>query len=148
MTDKQTAAFMERVMPEPNTGCWLWLGQISSRGYGRMWIRRGWDMLAHRLSYARFVGPVPAGLVIDHVRARGCGNTVCVNPDHLEAVTDKENILRGVGSGAQHARAVVCKHGHNDWYREKRGVRHCRTCNRQHARAYKKRTRGPGKGKS
>ncbi len=68
-------------------GCWGWAGRIDGAGYGR-WSRH----LAHRLSYEFHVGPIPEGLVIDHL----CRNRSCVNPVHLEVVTQKVNVRRGV----------------------------------------------------
>lgn len=72
-------------------GCWVWQGMTSKatggRPYGRMWLGnvRWW---AHRLAYTLAVGPIPTGLVIDHL----CRNTLCIRPDHLEAVTNEENL--------------------------------------------------------
>ena len=82
---------------DPNA-CWLWIGSTHpSRGgrrYGNIRVN-GRVVQAHRLSYELFVGPIPEGLTIDHVRTRGCTNTLCVNPKHLEPVTVRENIRRG-----------------------------------------------------
>ena len=72
------------------SGCWLWQGAINNRGYGQIRIRgRLW--LAHRAHYERAHGPIPAGLVLDHL----CRVHACVNPAHLEAVTDTQNKRRG-----------------------------------------------------
>jgi len=68
---------------DPSSGCWLWRGQISNTGYGRMVVRQasGNKMeSAHRASYAAFIAPIPDGAII---RQR-CGNRLCVNPKHLE----------------------------------------------------------------
>jgi len=69
--------------------CWLWLGHKAGNGYGtfKMDYRK---RLAHRLAYEFYVGAIPKGLVIDHL----CRVRHCVNPDHLEAVTHAENLLR------------------------------------------------------
>lgn len=73
--------------------CWLWTGAKNDYGYGVFNTGRQ-STLAHRFAYEMLVGPIPQGLVIDHVLANGCTNTNCVNPAHLEAVTQVENIRR------------------------------------------------------
>jgi len=71
-------------------GCWQWTARTTENGYG--WFRyQGRQTYAHRASYAIHVGPIPDGLVLDHV----CANKLCVNPEHLEPVTTQENVLRG-----------------------------------------------------
>lgn len=89
------------------TGCWEWLGAASPKGYGRINVD-GKNRLAHRISYALFVGPLADDLQIDHL----CRNRKCCNPEHLEQVTGRENTLRGESFSAQHARKTHCKRGH------------------------------------
>lgn len=75
------------VVRDPASGCWLWRGQISNTGYGRMVIRQdsGNKMeSAHRASYAAFVAPIPDRAII----RQACGNRLCVNPRHLEIVDE------------------------------------------------------------
>lgn len=116
----------------PNA-CWLWLGG-TQRGYGIFWPTPERSEGAHRYAYKTLVGPIPEGMELDHVRARGCTNTHCVNPAHLEVVTPRINKLRGNGMSARYARATQCLYGHpydeaNTKIR-KNGVRRCRECDR------------------
>lgn len=130
MTDpKRLAERLEsQISPEPNSGCWLWTGRVTRR-YGTVWDGQA-QVPAHRATYSLIKGPIPAGLVIDHL----CRNRICVNPDHLEPVTNKENVLRGTGISAANARKTHCKNGHElsgdnlvQW-KLKRGMRECRAC--------------------
>lgn len=104
--------------------CWVWAGTLRKDGYGVFWDRK--LVRAHRWSYQAEVGPILEGLVLDHL----CRISRCVNPHHLEAVTDRINVLRGVGPAAVHAKQTVCKRGHDDWYQRPSGGRQCRTCAR------------------
>lgn len=95
-------AFIEdKIIPEPNSGCWLWIGTCHPVGYGKLALN-GSEFSAHRLLYLCFKGPIPRGLVIDHC----CQNKSCVNPNHLEAVTQRENIQRAARLKQR------CKNGH------------------------------------
>lgn len=78
---------------DESSGCWIWNRAKISTGYGAL-RRKGRTMLAHRWVYERLVGPIPEGLTLDHVKARGCISTACVNPAHLEPVTQAENNRR------------------------------------------------------
>ncbi len=81
---------LPRYVSDPTpSGCLEWLGSSWS-GYGRVrW--RGVMKPAHRVIYEQYKGPIPAGLLLDHL----CRNRICVNPDHLEPVTNTENCQRG-----------------------------------------------------
>lgn len=87
--------------------CWLWRGTISQRGYGRF-IFKGKTKTAHRVSFELVKGPIPTGLVIDHM----CRNKICINPGHLRAVTPKTNTLSGISVTAVNSRKKKCKRGH------------------------------------
>jgi len=81
--------FYDKVMPEPNSGCWLWVGS-ERKGYGRLYCRengRQKPYSAHRLSYELHKGAIPRGMIICH----RCDNTYCVNPDHLYCGTHEQN---------------------------------------------------------
>lgn len=78
---------------EKTSSCWLWRGHVKATGYGQVAFERGpvkKKFLAHRVSYELLVGPVPQGLTLDHL----CKVRRCVNPAHLEPVTQKENARR------------------------------------------------------
>lgn len=102
--------------------CWEWQGAKDGTGYGKLWDGKRLSP-AHRVAYELFVGPIPSGLQIDHL----CRNRACVNPAHLEPVTCRENILRGVGLSAVNAKKTQCLRGHSEWY-VWRGERHCKVC--------------------
>lgn len=119
-----------------DSGCLQWIGAEDWDGYGRFYIGDSKEVRAHRWSYEYHVGPIPVGLVIDHL----CRNKLCVNPNHLEAVTDRVNVLRGVGPSALHAKKTHCPAGHpyagdNLYIHEPSNMRRCRTCQREQVRA-------------
>lgn len=125
--------FYERYIPEPNSGCWIWTAGVTCKqtqhSYGTFTIDHlDKKILAHRLSYFLNIGPIPEGTEIDHK----CRVTLCVNPKHLEAVTHKENVLRGIGKAAFNARMTDCKNGHaltgNNLYISPKGKRRCKRC--------------------
>lgn len=110
-------------------GHWMWQGAPNREGYGRISRTYGATSTAHRFIYEALRGPVPDGLVVDHL----CRIRMCVNPDHLEPVTHVENVRRG-----QRAQAVACARGH-DYTPENtaispKGTRRCKACNREKAR--------------
>lgn len=114
------------------TPCWVWQRFKNHGGYGMKHVggRAGRAMLAHRWFFEAKCGPIPPEMVIDHL----CRVRACVNPDHLEVVTRKENILRGEGRGAKAARRGSCLRGHplegENVYIHPNGSRRCRACRR------------------
>lgn len=88
-----SARFEEKVDRRGPDECWPWTGAIATNGYGQIRIGRAVD-LVHRVAYRLYIGPIPAGLHIDHVVSRGCTRRDCTNPAHLEAVTQAENNRR------------------------------------------------------
>ncbi len=136
--------FSAMVSPEPNSGCWLWLGCIDPNGYSCMRGEFG-NRKAHQVAYELYKGPIPEALQLDHL----CRVRTCVNPDHLEAVTQVENIRRGMG-GSVNASKTHCPSGHpynesNTFHRLVGVGRECRTCRRDYMRAYgiRRRQRAP-----
>lgn len=101
--------FLRRV--EKTDACWNWLGKRTPKGYGSFELN-GKTIAAHRYSYERSIGPVPAGMQLDHL----CRNRACVNPSHLEPVTSRENTLRGdhpnIVKRRNRIASGVCENGH------------------------------------
>ena len=109
MTIPITERLFSKYIEEPNTGCFLWIGSITDSGYGEINARKTHGTnLAHRIMYEIVRGPIPKGLDIDHL----CRVRNCVNPDHMEPVTNQENTRRGNSTSAHNARKTHCKRGH------------------------------------
>lgn len=115
-----TACVLRRIWSkvEPaDDGCWNFTGGRNAEGYGRIALGDSIGY-AHRIAYEAFAGPIPAGHDIDHL----CRNPRCCNPAHLEAVTRRENLLRGETLTRAHLDGVDC------------GFEACRSC-RRHRKA-------------
>jgi hypothetical protein len=132
-----------KIEPEPNSGCWLWTGATGNPGgYGNVGFQ-GSTRGAHRVVYELLVGPVPDGLVLDHL----CRNRPCVNPDHLRPVTQLENVHApgSLSPSALRAKITHCPAGHEyneaNTRRSKRNERFCRACGRAAARRSKEKKR-------
>jgi HNH endonuclease len=129
----------------PN-GCREWQRYRSPDGHGQtstLPVRgtRG-TMLAHRLAYVAFRGPVPEGKQLDHVV---CDNPACCDPWHVEPSTLVANVMRGNSPHAANARKTCCDHGHEfdegNTRIDRRGMRQCRTCARLRARRVRREQR-------
>lgn len=138
--------------------CWIWTAAVDPGGYGRVW-HDGNMRLAHRVTYEVFVGPIPDGLSLDHIchnadtscdGGKGCPHRLCVNPAHLEPVTQGDNARRGrtgQRSGEQKRSRTHCIHGHeftpeNTYVIASKNARVCITCRRANGARHDAKRRG------
>lgn len=136
MTDVD-ARFWAKVVRGAPGACWPWTGGRNPKGYGRYRTPRSHYAKveqAHRYAYELLVGPVPSGMHLDHL----CRNRACVNPAHLEPVTNRENVLRGDTLPALNLTKTHCPYGHpysgdNLGFRSD-GSRSCKECGRERYR--------------
>ena len=131
---------LERVLDRCEIGdCWEWQGSTAG-GYGRISVNNRVEQ-THRVVHESLVGSIPEGKQLDHL----CRNRVCCNPDHLQIVTQRENVLRGAGITAQNAKKVLCPRGHryegDNLYVRSNGHRMCRACHADRERKRKLRTK-------
>jgi hypothetical protein len=130
-TPETIARFWSRV--DKSGPCWLWTAGRNGDGYGYATFNKV-NVGAHRMAYFLTRGPIPEGLHLDHL----CRVRSCVNPDHLEPVTNGENIIRGVSPWAINRRKSACKRGHpftpENTLANSKGGRTCRECERARQR--------------
>lgn len=123
--------FHAKVSIVPITGCWMWTGTLTSIGYPLLWVR-GKPVCAHRFSYELLTGRrLTKGLVLDHL----CRHSWCVNPQHLQEVTQRENVRRGSGIAAFYMRSDQCPLGHP--LKQGSTQRRCSTCRNAWQRSYR-----------
>lgn len=136
LTGKDVKRLMKHVTKTDT--CWEWMGKPANTGYGQMSFQRDGKQIVrnpHRALYELLVGEIPEGLDLDHL----CRNRLCVNPNHLEPVTRKENLMRGDTITAKNAAKTECDSGHE--YTEEntyhyRGARQCRSCRTAYQKTY------------
>jgi len=138
---------LARAKEDPATGCWVVTPATHGAGYAVVGRggQHGGVVYCHRVTYDYFIHEIPAGLEIDHL----CRNRACCNPWHLEPVTTRVNVLRGVGVSARAAAATHCPSGHaydetNTYRNPNTGSRLCRACHREYAREWRRRHKQEG----
>lgn len=124
--------FMEKIVPEPNSGCWLWTACVNHNGYAMLAMDGKPSRAAHRWYYELLHGPLAPGLELDHL----CRVRSCVNPAHLEPVSHQANIDRGAKRKSE-----CCKRGHpmvegNLYLHPRKKLRQCLTCKRENGRLW------------
>lgn len=131
---------LAKIAVAEGTGCWLWTGPLRPDGYVQIQVVGRGLVYAHRVAYEEWIGPIPEGLTLDHVHARGCRHRHCMNPAHLEPVTHAENMRRSATTMRAH-----CPQNHpydeENTGRGAKGERVCRICSRATKRRYKERQR-------
>ena len=104
---------LKKTIPEPNSGCWLWIGGTKKEGYGQIVIRpkrpgqRRKVKSTHRVSYELLKGPIPAGMLVLH----SCDMPCCINPDHLFLGTTQDNTDDMMAKGRHRSKGVVTPKG-------------------------------------
>jgi hypothetical protein len=137
LSERDVARFVAKIRLADGTsdGCWLWTGAKHKFGYGCFAVVRCRSKSAHRVAYLLRHGSIPDGCVLDHL----CRTPACVNPAHLEAVSQRTNVQRAVGMGAYNAGKTHCPAGHR--YSDDNTYRHgsrraCRLCRSSQSQAH------------
>ncbi len=144
------ARFWSKVDRRGDDECWPWTGTLEEPGYGQFYTGESGSqprlMKAHRFAYALLVGPIPPRLDLDHTchdpaicqLGNACPHRRCVNPAHLEPVTEQINVLRSGNSAAAYAQRTHCPKGHPlsgaNLIIRKNGARRCRACKNERER--------------
>ena len=150
MDEITLARFMCKIEVQPN-GCWRWTGKPNRQGYGRFWLD-GKSRYAHRIAHEHFIGPIPDGYEVDHLchtRDASCPGGICDHrlcvrwtDDHLEAVTERENVMRSRGRAPANAAKTECDEGHpfdgGNTFFDSRGDRGCKTCQKRRLKDWAK----------
>lgn len=139
-TPSEYKRIFEKIKVNKKTSCWNWIGGKDQQGYGQGYYNHKRERV-HRLIYAYFKGPIPRGkkIQLDHL----CRNTSCCNPEHLELVPQKINIIRGNGITAINSRKKYCKYGHElPPYDINKSRKYCKICD---SIRHKKRIEGPNR---
>ena len=136
MTPERVAKIFRKIEIIPFSGCWIWMGVTNNKGYGRV-VDGGKRMVMHRYLYEFFKRPIQDGKQIDHL----CRVRCCVNPEHLEQVSSKENTYRGNGPTSINRAKTHCIYGHafdevNTMYLSRQ--RRCRKCDYRSFRKQRK----------
>lgn len=135
LSERDRARFWSKVENAGEGECWRWTDALTTHGYGQLWLS-GRYISAHRIAWTIAYGPIPDGLLIDHL----CRNRACVNAAHLDLVTQRENVVRGDSAACVRTRRdaqTECLRGHEYTPENTRisraGYRFCRACERMRA---------------
>lgn len=132
-TENRLARFEEKYQPDPNSGCWIWLGAMDVKGYPLV-KGEGKVKYAYRLAYLMFKGKVRKGYDVHHT----CHTPLCVNPDHLQALTRRAHTALGENIVGRNIRKTHCERGHpfrgENLRVDSKGKRGCKTCDRERMR--------------
>lgn len=137
MNERVAQRVFGRILIDAETGCWEWVGSLNDDGYAQFALSHTFTKRVARFLYEEEYGPLDPSIHLDHL----CRNRPCVNPAHLDPVTPRVNILRGVGPTAINARREYCTNGHDlsdpdVLYVRPNGWRQCRVCQSANARRY------------